>query len=354
MTQQIDPCATMRNNLIAAALGLQRCTKIAANIVPLPGTDRFIAIGTPAEVARLLEIAPAQPVAASAGIEGLDYWTGHEIMSDPSMDCIKFIPAVQVEHLLATQSAQGAQPEPSKPTDVSTKLRDAVESGLVGVMADKRMLLAAAEEIERYYGGMLAWKQTAEKKDRDWNTERMARVNERCAERAASAAGAGSEQARGCGGTGKLEGSDMPCLGCDACPAFAPSVPVQDERADFEREMKLDRFQRERHPVLQDDYKQPDVQCAWVGWQARSALAQQGHAAGDAQPVQDGEKDDFARGYFCATAVMLREWGNANADVRSLFGQGGDPTKADESDQELFREHGLMAAAQQDAQGEQP
>jgi len=59
MTQQIDPCATMRNNLIAAALGLQRCTKIAANIVPLPGTDRFIAIGTPAEVARLLEIAPA-------------------------------------------------------------------------------------------------------------------------------------------------------------------------------------------------------------------------------------------------------------------------------------------------------
>lgn len=57
-----------------------------------------------------------------------------------------------------------------------------------------------------------------------------------------------------------------------------------------------------------------------------------------------GNQDDFSRGYYCAVAVLLREWGDVNTDVRSLFSQGGDPTKADLCDQELFREHGLMPA----------
>lgn len=63
-----------------------------------------------------------------------------------------------------------------------------------------------------------------------------------------------------------------------------------------------------------------------------------------ARPTASGAvvRDDFARGYFCATSVLLRETGHADTDVRSLFGQGGDPTKADASDIELFREHGLM------------
>jgi hypothetical protein len=56
---KIDPCDTMRNNLIAAALGLQHCTKTAANIVPIPSGKRFVVIGTASEVSRLLEIAPA-------------------------------------------------------------------------------------------------------------------------------------------------------------------------------------------------------------------------------------------------------------------------------------------------------
>lgn len=79
MDNKIDPCDTMRNNLIAEALGLQHCTKTAANVVELPGTDRVIAIGTPAEVARLLEIAPAAlpkvqvaDLAARCGIKATD------------------------------------------------------------------------------------------------------------------------------------------------------------------------------------------------------------------------------------------------------------------------------------------
>lgn len=61
MTQHIDPCETARVRVLAAALVLQQCTKTAANIVPIPGREpkRFIAIGTKAEVARLLELAPA-------------------------------------------------------------------------------------------------------------------------------------------------------------------------------------------------------------------------------------------------------------------------------------------------------
>jgi hypothetical protein len=57
-------------------------------------------------------------------------------------------------------------------------------------------------------------------------------------------------------------------------------------------------------------------------------------------------KDNFARGYFCAVAVLLREDGDG-ALARSLFSQGGDPSKADPQDIELFREHGLMAVATQ-------
>ena len=54
MDNKIDPCDTMRNNLIAAAIGLQQCTKTASNIVPIPGGDRVIVIGTPAQIAQLL------------------------------------------------------------------------------------------------------------------------------------------------------------------------------------------------------------------------------------------------------------------------------------------------------------
>ena len=54
MDKRIAPCDTMRVNLIAAAVGLQQCTKTATNIVPIPGGDRVIVIGTPAQVRAML------------------------------------------------------------------------------------------------------------------------------------------------------------------------------------------------------------------------------------------------------------------------------------------------------------
>jgi hypothetical protein len=66
MKDKIDHCEHIKLTLIANAAALQHCTKTAANVIPLPGTDRFIAIGTAAEVARLLEIAlVAEPGAAA-------------------------------------------------------------------------------------------------------------------------------------------------------------------------------------------------------------------------------------------------------------------------------------------------
>lgn len=73
-------------------------------------------------------------------------------------------------------------------TDLSNRLRETADQQ----PGWKPLLTAAADEIERYYGGMMAWKQTAEKKDRDWQAERMERVNERCAERAQQAAAPGA------------------------------------------------------------------------------------------------------------------------------------------------------------------
>lgn len=60
-------------------------------------------------------------------------------------------------------------------------------------------------------------------------------------------------------------------------------------------------------------------------------------------------KDNFTRGYFCAVAVALREQGDTSL-VRSLFAQGGNSSKADPQDIELFREHGLMHAISTAAQ----
>lgn len=72
---------------------------------------------------------------------------------------------------------------PAAPTDLSKRLRGYCTGTVVTLPSSD--LHAAAEEIERYYGGMMAWKKTAEKKDRDWNAERMGRIDDRCAARAA-------------------------------------------------------------------------------------------------------------------------------------------------------------------------
>lgn len=53
-----------RLRLLAAALELQHHTSTAANVVPIPGGDRVIAIGAPAAVADALQLGTKQAAAA--------------------------------------------------------------------------------------------------------------------------------------------------------------------------------------------------------------------------------------------------------------------------------------------------
>jgi len=66
-----------------------------------------------------------------------------------------------------SSSAIQSQPEQAKPTDLSKRLRGIAVDPMFAhhVEVQKVTILAAADEIERYYGGMLAWKQAAEAKD---------------------------------------------------------------------------------------------------------------------------------------------------------------------------------------------
>lgn len=68
--------------------------------------------------------------------------------------------------------------QPIRVTDLTTKLRQCVRTEN---MANRHanLFLAAAAEIERYYGGMIAWKQTAETRDKQLSETIEKRITER-------------------------------------------------------------------------------------------------------------------------------------------------------------------------------
>lgn len=59
-----------RLRLLAAVLELQHYTSTASNIVPIPGGDRVIAIGTPAQVRALLGAASSEIANSEHAING--------------------------------------------------------------------------------------------------------------------------------------------------------------------------------------------------------------------------------------------------------------------------------------------
>lgn len=63
-------------------------------------------------------------------------------------------------------------------------------------------------------------------------------------------------------------------------------------------------------------------------------------------PIFWEEPGQFERGYFCAVSALLHEDGETSL-VRSIFGQGGDPSNADPIDIERFVQHGLIQSAAQ-------
>jgi RNA binding exosome subunit len=75
-------------------------------------------------------------------------------------------------------------------TEIAKRLRDEAETirhGIDEIDQHKimRLLKEAADEADRFYNGMMAWKQTAETKDAKLSQEMTDRINERVAARLA-------------------------------------------------------------------------------------------------------------------------------------------------------------------------
>lgn len=119
MTQEINFREVIQLRWLADTVELRHVNGVPSAILPIPLTladdkvQRYIVTGSKAEIEKLLEIEPAHDQA---------------------------------------------------PTDLSKRLRDAATADVAYLMA--RLLVGAADEIERYYGGMMAWKRAAEAKDR--------------------------------------------------------------------------------------------------------------------------------------------------------------------------------------------
>jgi len=79
---------------------------------------------------------------------------------------------------------------------------------------------------------------------------------------------------------------------------------------------------------------------------ARHAAAELALTATPSAPGTPEAPSQFERGYFCAVSALLNEDGDSTY-ARSIFRQGGDPSKADPLDIERFIEHGLMPRAAQ-------
>ncbi len=69
-------------------------------------------------------------------------------------------------------------------------------------------------------------------------------------------------------------------------------------------------------------------------------------------PRVSRRRSEWARGYFCAVALLLREEGGVTTSVRSLYAQGGDPAYAEDEDFALFAKNGLteMLIEERDAE----
>lgn len=145
-------------------------------------------------------------------------------------------PAVVLGLIARIESTEA--PAPSRPTEISGRLRQRASEAMPN-QDDAKLMLTAADECDRFYGGMMAWKKTAQKKDADWNAERMARVDERCAARAVPPATASGDELA-------------------AFEAYAKSRQLDIDPA---REGTADR------------YMDTDTEILWNGWQARAAVS---------------------------------------------------------------------------------
>jgi len=148
-----DLCEHTRIRLIAAAVGHQQCTKTESALIPLPGTPKFIAIGTLPAIAKVLMVeppavaasippstAPAPQTATEAQI-----LAAARALADRSADSCnvnrddnwmiyssEFIEDARIAFTAAAKAAPA--PQQRKPSDeLRERVRDAVSNALHGV-----------------------------------------------------------------------------------------------------------------------------------------------------------------------------------------------------------------------------
>lgn len=123
---------------------------------------KFVAACSPAAIRELIAMAeasaaPAPVVLAWSNLAGTKFCNNGEKWKH--QDCV--LPLNDARACASPFSSASADKAESRPTDISQRLRDLAEH-LVVPGPEGKLMRDAADEIERYHGGMLNWKRTAE------------------------------------------------------------------------------------------------------------------------------------------------------------------------------------------------
>jgi hypothetical protein len=112
------------------------------------------------------EAEPSTSVPSVAGIDTPEFRALLRAWWDASTSELSSARAALIAHI----DAHCARQDQAAPTDLSKRLRAIADSvtGNNPAMVTPKCLADAADEIERYYGGMMNWKRTAEAKDREF------------------------------------------------------------------------------------------------------------------------------------------------------------------------------------------
>jgi hypothetical protein len=141
METKIDPCDTMRNNLIAAALGLEQCTQTDGTETLIPGTSKRILVGDDAYLARVVAPAAAeQPMtgdlrqAIEKALEGTHIEDGSVSAFDGVADNIEREVAAYIARQPAIAAPEGWRDRIYKTMDNAFLIADSKGKGADGAL----------------------------------------------------------------------------------------------------------------------------------------------------------------------------------------------------------------------------
>lgn len=234
MTNDTMTRTELANQHAAAAYAHLQLTGSACAIAAIPDTEPqlYAAVGTPETIAAILPatISPQRRMKHGdrPSADDLDWNDATDRAAEAAQPASTDLQ--QIKALALAYENENRWWYTSH--QIADGITDEVAANFIAAVSPAVVLdLIARIEHEREVAA--SWKRTAEKKDADWNAERMARVNERCAARAASPATA--------------SGDDLPT--------------VLDERRAFSEWFNGTMYRTDAEEAM----------C--IGWQARAAVS---------------------------------------------------------------------------------